>query len=247
MLDRFREWLIHFSETSPTFRGEKPIGDYFMDSRKCEKATLLAAQFNILTIAFTNGPSTLDDILKNTAKKLLGPKEIFVETDPQGVFDVHGGIAFLSNDDVNTLRFIDLISSEDLTADIDLGPYLFTLYFIYSNIRPEELTYRLWFALDLAALRVTMRYGELLLVFQQTGINHDKTKSINLKKQSEAQEKKAKVFQKYREKKENPLWKNLSLSRRAELIRKDFEKEGFKISKPSISIYLKEGKEIGII
>ena len=92
-----------------------------------------------------------------------------------------------------------------------------------------------------------MRYGELLLGFHQTGINHDKTKSINLKKQSEAQEKKAKVFQKYREKKENPLWKNLSLSRRAELIRKDFEKEGFKISKQSISNYLKEGKAKEII
>ena len=129
MLDRFREWVIHFSETSPIFRGEKPTGDYFMTSRMCEKSALLAAQFNILTIAFTNGPSTLDDILKNTAKKVLGPEEIFVETDPQGVFNVHGGIAFLSNDDVNTLKFIDLIFSEDLTARHRFG--VLSFYFIF--------------------------------------------------------------------------------------------------------------------
>ena len=247
MLDRFREWVIHFSETSPIFRGEKPTGDFFMTSRMCEKAMLLAAQFNILTIGFTKGPSTLDDILKNPAKKVLGPEEIFVEKDPQGVFNVHGGIAFLSNDDVNTLIFIDLIFSEDLNADLDLGPYLFTLYFIYSNIRLEELTYRLWFALDLAALRVTMRYGALLLGFQQTGINYDKFKLINLKKQRDAQEKKAKVFQKYREKKENAMWKKFSRLRQADFIRKELIKEGFKISKQSISNYLKEGKETGII
>jgi hypothetical protein len=100
------------------------------------------------------------------------------------MYDVYGGIESLSDDFENILLFSYLIGMNlkqirKIETNIYLGKYIFTLNFIYSHVKPVELTYRLLYALDYALLKVTQKFGEILFEHQRVGIKYKKALPMN--------------------------------------------------------------------